>query len=144
VQCPAAAGNLGGGGFMTIRLADGRKTFLDFRDNLTFESQRPEGAATTPLELSVRQTLYSLRATLPVQGNPRRIEVTGSLRRPCVEVTTTSHLLRWHVRNALAPQLLEATTRVDTEGAHIRVLRSGHRLGGTVSATLERALEKPH
>ena len=24
-----AAGNLGGGGFMTIRLADGRKTFID-------------------------------------------------------------------------------------------------------------------
>jgi gamma-glutamyltranspeptidase / glutathione hydrolase len=27
-----AAGNLGGGGFMTILLADGRKTFLDFRE----------------------------------------------------------------------------------------------------------------
>jgi gamma-glutamyltranspeptidase/glutathione hydrolase len=27
-----AAGNLGGGGFMTIALADGRKTFLDFRE----------------------------------------------------------------------------------------------------------------
>ncbi|MBI5259856.1 MAG: gamma-glutamyltransferase [Burkholderiales bacterium] len=27
-----AAGNLGGGGFMTIRLADGRKTFIDFRE----------------------------------------------------------------------------------------------------------------
>ncbi|MDM0040459.1 gamma-glutamyltransferase [Variovorax sp. J22G21] len=27
-----AAGNLGGGGFMTMQLADGRKTFLDFRE----------------------------------------------------------------------------------------------------------------
>jgi gamma-glutamyltranspeptidase/glutathione hydrolase len=27
-----AAGNLGGGGFMTLRLADGRSTFLDFRE----------------------------------------------------------------------------------------------------------------
>ena len=27
-----AAGNLGGGGFMTLQLADGRKTFLDFRE----------------------------------------------------------------------------------------------------------------
>jgi gamma-glutamyltranspeptidase/glutathione hydrolase len=27
-----AAGNLGGGGFMTIKLADGRKTFIDFRE----------------------------------------------------------------------------------------------------------------
>ncbi|HEY1328967.1 MAG TPA: gamma-glutamyltransferase [Casimicrobiaceae bacterium] len=28
-----AAGNLGGGGFMTIAMADGRKTFIDFREN---------------------------------------------------------------------------------------------------------------
>jgi gamma-glutamyltranspeptidase/glutathione hydrolase len=27
-----AAGNLGGGGFITLRLADGRKTFIDFRE----------------------------------------------------------------------------------------------------------------
>jgi len=27
-----AAGNLGGGGFVTLRLADGRKTFIDFRE----------------------------------------------------------------------------------------------------------------
>ncbi|MEA9976879.1 MULTISPECIES: gamma-glutamyltransferase [unclassified Pseudomonas] len=27
-----AAGNLGGGGFMTVQMADGRKTFLDFRE----------------------------------------------------------------------------------------------------------------
>src|SRR6478672_7668327 len=27
-----AAGNIGGGGFMTIQLAGGRKTFLDFRE----------------------------------------------------------------------------------------------------------------
>src|ERR1700683_5012018 len=26
------AGNIGGGGFMTIRLADGRTTFIDFRE----------------------------------------------------------------------------------------------------------------
>src|SRR5205823_2219153 len=26
------AGNIGGGGFMTLRLADGRSTFLDFRE----------------------------------------------------------------------------------------------------------------
>ena len=27
-----AAGNLGGGGFVTLHLADGRKTFIDFRE----------------------------------------------------------------------------------------------------------------
>ncbi|HXN15200.1 MAG TPA: gamma-glutamyltransferase, partial [Usitatibacter sp.] len=34
-----AAGNLGGGGFMTIRLADGRKTFLDFREKAPLASK---------------------------------------------------------------------------------------------------------
>ena len=33
-----AAGNLGGGGFMTIQLADGRKTFLDFREKAPLAS----------------------------------------------------------------------------------------------------------
>src|SRR3954471_20893837 len=28
-----AAGNLGGGGFMTVQFADGRKTFIDFRES---------------------------------------------------------------------------------------------------------------
>ncbi len=36
-----AAGNLGGGGFMTIRFADGRTTFLDFRE------RAPRAARTT-------------------------------------------------------------------------------------------------
>src|SRR5262245_12574021 len=27
-----AAGNLGGGGFMTLQLADGRRSFIDFRE----------------------------------------------------------------------------------------------------------------
>jgi gamma-glutamyltranspeptidase / glutathione hydrolase len=35
-----AAGNLGGGGFMTIRFADGRKTFLDFRETAPRASTR--------------------------------------------------------------------------------------------------------
>ncbi len=33
-----AAGNLGGGGFMTITMADGRKTFLDFREKAPLAS----------------------------------------------------------------------------------------------------------
>src|SRR4051812_35635180 len=35
-----AAGNLGGGGFMTIQLADGRKTFLDFREKAPLSATR--------------------------------------------------------------------------------------------------------
>src|SRR5882757_2384862 len=35
-----AAGNLGGGGFMTIVFADGRKTFLDFREKAPGAARR--------------------------------------------------------------------------------------------------------
>jgi len=35
-----AAGNLGGGGFMTIRFGDGRKTFLDFREKAPLAAHR--------------------------------------------------------------------------------------------------------
>lgn len=35
-----AAGNLGGGGFMTIRFADGRKSFLDFRERAPQAARR--------------------------------------------------------------------------------------------------------
>jgi gamma-glutamyltranspeptidase/glutathione hydrolase len=34
------AGNLGGGGFMTIRLADGRTTFIDFRERAPGKASR--------------------------------------------------------------------------------------------------------
>ena len=35
-----AAGNLGGGGFMTIVFADGRKTFIDFREKAPLAARR--------------------------------------------------------------------------------------------------------
>ncbi len=35
-----AAGNLGGGGFMTLQFADGRKTFLDFREKAPLAATR--------------------------------------------------------------------------------------------------------
>ncbi len=35
-----SAGNLGGGGFMLIRLADGRTTFIDFRERAPLRAQR--------------------------------------------------------------------------------------------------------
>src|SRR5467141_4086061 len=34
------AGNLGGGGFMLVRMADGRTTFLDFREKAPAKSSR--------------------------------------------------------------------------------------------------------
>src|SRR5450631_3326768 len=51
------AGNLGGGGFMLVRLADGRSTFIDFRE------RAPEKAS---------RDMY-----LDAQGNPTRDSVDG-------------------------------------------------------------------
>src|ERR1700758_2354046 len=52
-----SAGNLGGGGFMLIRLADGRTTFLDFRE------RAPESAS---------RNMY-----LDAAGKPNRDSVVG-------------------------------------------------------------------
>jgi gamma-glutamyltranspeptidase / glutathione hydrolase len=51
-----AAGNLGGGGFMTIQLADGRKTFLDFRETAPLAARAdmylgPDGNAVRALSI---------------------------------------------------------------------------------------------
>jgi len=57
-----AAGNLGGGGFMTIQLADGRKIFIDFRETAPL-------AATADMYLDANGNLIpdrSLRGHLAV------------------------------------------------------------------------------
>src|SRR5229473_1896729 len=51
------AGNLGGGGFMLVRFADGRSTFIDFRE-------RAPGKASRDMYLDA-------------QGNPTRDSVDG-------------------------------------------------------------------
>ena len=48
----SSAGNIGGGGFMLLRLADGRTTFIDFRERAPQAASRnmyigPDGKATT-------------------------------------------------------------------------------------------------
>jgi gamma-glutamyltranspeptidase / glutathione hydrolase len=52
-----AAGNLGGGGFMTIQFADGRKTFLDFRE-------KAPGAATANMYLDKEGNVIKGASTL--------------------------------------------------------------------------------
>ena len=51
-----AAGNLGGGGFMTIRFADGRSTFVDFRE-------KAPGAATPKMFLDPQGRVVEGRST---------------------------------------------------------------------------------
>ena len=73
-----AAGNLGGGGFMTIRFADGRSTFLDFRE-------RAPLAATKTMYLDARRQVRC-RAPAP----------TAISRSAC---RARSRASRWRARN---------------------------------------------
>ncbi|RZT92562.1 gamma-glutamyltransferase [Rivibacter subsaxonicus] len=78
-----AAGNLGGGGFMTIQLADGRKTFLDFREKAPLASTANmfldkdgnviKGASTTGhLAVGVPGTVSGLEMALAKYGTQKR------------------------------------------------------------------------
>jgi gamma-glutamyltranspeptidase/glutathione hydrolase len=70
-----AAGNIGGGGFMLIRLADGRTTFLDFRERAPATASRdmylgPDGALT-------RESVSGYRA-VGVPGTVRGFEFAST------------------------------------------------------------------
>ena len=78
-----AAGNLGGGGFMTIQLADGRKTFLDFREKaplaatanmyLDKDGNVIKGASTTGhLAVGVPGTVSGMEMALAKYGTMKR------------------------------------------------------------------------
>ncbi len=81
-----AAGNLGGGGFMTIQLADGRKTFLDFREKaplaatanmyLDKDGNVVKGLSTTgQLAVGVPGTVSGLEYALAKYGTMKRAVV---------------------------------------------------------------------
>src|SRR6195256_1754138 len=81
-----AAGNLGGGGFMTIQLADGRKTFLDFREKaplaatanmyLDRDGNVIKGASTTGhLAVGVPGTVSGMELALAKYGTMKRAAV---------------------------------------------------------------------
>ena len=66
------AGNLGGGGFMLIRFADGRTTFLDFRERAPAAAHRdmylgPDGEPTDEIVVGYRAS--------GVPGTPRGLEM---------------------------------------------------------------------
>ena len=78
-----AAGNLGGGGFMTIQLADGRKTFLDFREKAPLAASAnmyldPSGNVVKGLStdghlaVAVPGTVHGLETALARYGTMKR------------------------------------------------------------------------
>jgi len=81
-----AAGNLGGGGFMTIQLADGRKTFIDFREKAPLAARADmyldsagnviKGASTTgPLAVAVPGSVAGMEYALARYGTRKRGEL---------------------------------------------------------------------
>ncbi|WP_346831003.1 gamma-glutamyltransferase [Pseudomonas abietaniphila] len=81
-----AAGNLGGGGFMTIQLADGRKTFLDFREkapqaataNMYLDKDGnvvPDLSSKGHLAVGVPGTVSGMEMALSKYGTKKRAEV---------------------------------------------------------------------
>ena len=81
-----AAGNLGGGGFMTIQLADGRKTFLDFREKAPLAATAdmyldkagnviPDLSAKGHLAVAVPGTVSGMELALSKYGTKKRAEV---------------------------------------------------------------------
>ncbi|HEX4234494.1 MAG TPA: gamma-glutamyltransferase [Caldimonas sp.] len=81
-----AAGNLGGGGFMTLQLADGRKTFLDFRERAPLAATANmyldaagnviKGATTTGhLAVGIPGSVAGFEAALAKYGTMKRADM---------------------------------------------------------------------
>src|SRR6187200_3184031 len=95
-----AAGNLGGGGFMTLQLADGRKTFLDFREKAPLAATANmyldaagnviKGSTTTGhLAVGVPGTVSGLELALAKYGTMRR----GDLIAPAIRYAEQGFVL---------------------------------------------------
>jgi gamma-glutamyltranspeptidase/glutathione hydrolase len=81
-----AAGNLGGGGFMTLQLADGRKAFLDFREKAPLAATAnmyldqdgnvvPDLSSKGHLAVGVPGTVSGMELALSKYGTKKRAEV---------------------------------------------------------------------
>ncbi len=95
-----AAGNLGGGGFMTLQLADGRKTFIDFREKaplaatanmyLDADGKVVPGLSTRGhLAVAVPGTVAGLEAVLQKYGSKPR----ASLMAPAIQLAENGFVL---------------------------------------------------
>ncbi len=96
-----AAGNLGGGGFMTVQLADGRKTFIDFREKAPLAATAnmyldkdgkviPDLSAKGHLAVGVPGTVSGMELALSKYGTRKREEVIA----PAIKLAEEGFTLR--------------------------------------------------
>jgi gamma-glutamyltranspeptidase/glutathione hydrolase len=95
-----AAGNLGGGGFMTVQLADGRKTFIDFREKAPLAARAdmyldkdgrviPGASTNGHLAVAVPGTVAGLEHALAKYGTMKR----GDLIAPSIALADKGFVL---------------------------------------------------
>ncbi|TDK66089.1 gamma-glutamyltransferase [Sapientia aquatica] len=96
-----AAGNLGGGGFMTITLADGRKTFVDFREKAPLAASAnmyldangnviPGLSEMGHLAVAVPGTVAGMELALNKYGKLKRAELIA----PAIRLAKEGYVLR--------------------------------------------------
>lgn len=96
-----AAGNLGGGGFMTMQMADGRKTFLDFREQAPLAAHAdmyldaageviPGGSTRGYLAVAVPGTVSGLETARARYGTLSRVRLIS----PAIRLASKGFVLR--------------------------------------------------
>ncbi|MEO5882829.1 MAG: gamma-glutamyltransferase, partial [Caldimonas sp.] len=119
-----AAGNLGGGGFMTLQLADGRKTFFDFREKAPLAATPgmyldaagnvvPRASTRGHLAVAVPGTVAGLEAALAKYGTMKRAELIA----PAIRLAEQGFVLEQGDADMLASATAEL--RVDPATAAI-------------------------
>lgn len=119
-----AAGNLGGGGFMTITLADGRKTFVDFREKAPLAASAnmyldangnviPELSRHGHLAVAVPGTVAGMELALNKYGKLKRSEVIA----PAIKLARQGFVLQQGDIELLNTSI--STLRLDAPSAAI-------------------------
>jgi hypothetical protein len=108
-------------------------------DELTLELERPHDEAARSLEVSTQQTLYDLRATLPIAGDLQWLDMGGTLRAPQLAIGAAGRSQRWDISTPGTPVLLESTA--GDQPADALVVHTGQRVGTAPLTHLSRAVE---
>jgi gamma-glutamyltranspeptidase/glutathione hydrolase len=144
-----AAGNIGGGGFMTIRLADGRETFIDFREKAPLAATRDMYLDKSGNVVPGLSTVGWLSAGVPgtVAGMEYAREHYGTLSRQALIEPAIQLARRGFVLDQGDIDLFDLKTslfKADPQGSGSIFLKDGHpfKAGDTfVNPRLANALE---